>query len=55
MCENGEESGSSEGEADNGPLAPTSADADSGFKDVRYFCMTRSTVSICEDLEHLER
>jgi len=41
VCGNGEESGSSEGEADKEPLAPTSADADSSFEDVRYFCFYR--------------
>jgi len=41
VCGNGEESGSSEGEADKEPLAPTSADADSSFEDIRYFCFYR--------------
>lgn len=38
MCGNGEESGDSEEEADKRPLASTSAEAVSGFEDVRYFC-----------------
>ena len=44
MCGNGEESGSSEREADKGPLAPTSAEAVSSFEDVRYFCFYKINI-----------